>query len=81
MLTREEFEEANEFARVYDSLMQNTNLTPPYDTILADTVAFSEYKAALTRGTIECKVRSLMLPLFVDHVLREANYYIRMLRM
>jgi hypothetical protein len=44
------------------------------------TADFSDFKAFTTQGIIECKVRSLMLPLFTDHLLREANHYIRLMK-
>lgn len=28
----------------------------------------------------QCRIRSVILPLLADHVLREANHYIRLLR-
>ena len=46
---------------------------------LAAAMAISNFKASTTRGIIECKVKSLMSPLFTDHILREANYYIYLL--
>lgn len=39
-------------------------------------------KAGFTgaEGILQCKIRSVILPLLADHVLREANHYIRLLR-
>lgn len=37
------------------------------------------FKAQGTQGMLECKIKSVMLPLLGDHVLREANYYLRLL--
>ena len=31
------------------------------------------------KGISGCKIRSVILPLLADHVLREANHYIRLL--
>lgn len=38
-----------------------------------------DFKAAGTRGLIQCEIRSIILPLLADHVLREANHYLRLL--
>ena len=39
-----------------------------------------DFKAAGAKGIQECKIRSVILPLLADHVLREANHYIRLLK-
>ena len=31
-------------------------------------------------GINDCKIKSLILPLLADHVLREANHYLRILK-
>ena len=46
---------------------------------LAETVKFRDFKTAGVQGIEQCKIRSLILPLLADHVLREANHYIRLL--
>jgi hypothetical protein len=35
-----------------------------------------DFKAAGTEGLIECKIRSIIVPLLGDHILREANHYL-----
>lgn len=40
---------------------------------------FRDFKQAGVEGIEACKIRSLILPLLADHVLREANHYIRIL--
>ena len=47
---------------------------------LAQTLKFRDFKAAGTQGIQQNKIRSVILPLLADHVLREANHYIRLLR-
>lgn len=37
------------------------------------------FKRASTEGILECKIKSIIPPLLADHVLREANYYLRLL--
>jgi len=38
------------------------------------------FKAQGTVGLLECKIKSIILPLLGDHVLREANHYLRLLK-
>ena len=46
---------------------------------LKETLRFRDFKTAGVRGIEECHIRSVILPLLADHVLREANHYIRLL--
>lgn len=46
---------------------------------LALTQKFRDFKRAGVEGIEACKIRSIILPLLADHVLREANHYIRLL--
>ena len=46
---------------------------------LKETLRFRDFKAAGAKGISDCKIRSVILPLLADHVLREANHYIRLL--
>lgn len=48
---------------------------------LEETLEYRDFKAAGTRGITECQIAGLILPLLADHVLREANHYIRLLEM
>lgn len=48
---------------------------------LALTEKFRDFKRAGVEGIESCQIRSLILPLLADHVLREANHYIRLLEM
>lgn len=41
---------------------------------------FRDFKAQGTQGILSCDIRSIILPLLSDHVLREANYYLRILK-
>lgn len=38
-----------------------------------------DYKKAATEGLLRCNIKSIIPPLLADHVLREANYYLRLL--
>lgn len=46
---------------------------------LEETLKYREFKTAGTEGILDCKIDSVILPLLADHVLREANHYIRLL--
>jgi hypothetical protein len=35
-----------------------------------------DFKIAGTEGLLECKIKSIIIPLLADHVLREANHYL-----
>lgn len=77
-------ETADSFAKDYQLLLAASrnaqNRTIAEDSAsLAETLKFRDFKAAGTKGIGECKIRSIILPLLADHVLREANHYIRLL--
>ena len=46
---------------------------------LETTKRYRDFKAAGAKGITECGIRSIILPLLADHVLREANHYLRIL--
>ena len=46
---------------------------------LALTQKFRDFKRAGVDGIESCQIRSIILPLLADHVLREANHYLRLL--
>lgn len=46
---------------------------------MTETRKFKDFKTAGTKGIIDCRIRSVILPLLADHVLREANHFIRIL--
>lgn len=43
------------------------------------TKQYQQFKTAGTEGITSCEIRSIILPLLADHVLREANHYLRLL--
>lgn len=45
------------------------------------TERIKNFKSQGTEGLLTCKIRSIIIPLLGDHVLREANHYLRLLRM
>ena len=48
---------------------------------LEETLKYREFKTAGAEGILNCSIVSVILPLLADHVLREANHYIRILKM
>ena len=44
-----------------------------------ETLRYRDFKATGTKGIIDCQIAGLILPLLADHVLREANHYLRLL--
>lgn len=44
------------------------------------TERYRDFKAAGAEGITGCKIRSIIIPLLADHVLREANHYLRILK-
>lgn len=73
---------ANEFAGEYCKLLaacRNSHNRTMCEETLAQTQKFRDFKAAGTQGIQQNKIRSIILPLLADHVLREANHYLRLL--
>ena len=70
---------AAEYCRLLEVSRNAHDRTLTADT-LAQTIKFRDFKAAGTQGIQQCKIRSVILPLLADHVLREANHYIRLLQ-
>lgn len=76
---------ADEFAEQYKKLlaMAKTQDCRAVDELtrrsLEETLKYREFKTAGTEGILDCKIASIILPLLADHVLREANHYIRIL--
>lgn len=47
---------------------------------IKETERYRDFKAAGTKGITECSIQGLILPLLADHVVREANHYLRLLK-
>jgi hypothetical protein len=77
---------ANDFANDYEGLL--VRLKQSIEMSMANlikenislTTRFRDFKTAGVKGILECKIKSIILPLLADHVLREANHYIRLLK-
>ena len=70
---------AKEYCRLLDASRRAQEKTMTREAI-AQTLKFRDFKAAGTRGIQRCEIRSVILPLLADHVLREANHYLRLLQ-
>jgi len=72
-----EFDQLNyETRKSMQKAMNSGKLTA--DSLKA-TREFRDFKVKATQGILECKIKSIIIPLLSDHVLREANHYLRLL--
>jgi hypothetical protein len=82
------FDTANDFGKKFDELtLEAKNLSEDMGLLpavtnksLKNTVDIRDFKRQGTEGLIQCKIKSIAFPLLGDHVVREANHYIRMLK-
>lgn len=44
------------------------------------TKGIRDFKAQGTEGLLECKIKSIIIPLLADHTLREANHFLKLLK-
>ncbi|HAN09532.1 MAG TPA: hypothetical protein DCP90_02850 [Clostridiales bacterium] len=79
---------ANKFANEFDKLEEESKAaisTPrKIDKVTRDslkcTKEIQDFKTQGTQGILTCKIKSIIIPLLSDHVLREANHYLRLLK-
>jgi len=79
---------ANNFGNEFDKLTveakeamdKSMSISKVTDDSLKATTEISKFKAQATQGLIECKIKSIIIPLLGDHTLREANHYLRLLK-
>ena len=77
------FGSADKFAGEYCELLEKSRSAQDCAmtaNALELTKRFRDFKAAGTQGIAQNKIRSIILPLLADHVLREANHYLRLLK-
>jgi len=82
------FNTANSFVQKFNNIETATNalINNPnnLDTITKDiyvlVTEFRNFKSKATEGLLSCKIKAIMAPLLADHVTREANYYLEILR-
>ena len=81
------FDTANDYGKMFDELTDQAMTMTEKTTILPQlssktykaTVGIRDFKAAATEGLLHCNIKALAVPLLADHVLREANHYMRLL--
>ena len=73
---------ADKFADEYKMILQNYSNNPTYltSTSLNETINFRDFKVTGEEGILNCKIKSIIIPLLADHVVREANHFIRILK-
>lgn len=77
---------ADNFAKDYQKLLEeaknatDATIQSVTDKTITETQKYIDFKTAGTKGIKECEIRSIILPLLADHVLREANHYFRILK-
>lgn len=77
---------ADNFAKEYKELLQEAkSMTDETmkcirEKTIEETIKYRDFKKAGTEGIVGCEIRSIILPLLADHVLREANHYLRLLK-
>jgi hypothetical protein len=84
------FDIADQFGQEFDELTckakEAMDKTTPTDLMriteesLEATREIRDFKGQATEGLLDCKIKSIILPLLADHTLREANHYIRLLK-
>lgn len=79
---------ANDFANEFDQLTEMAknamDMTMPMSNVTGEsmkaTEAIRDFKTQGTQGLIDCDIKSIIIPLLGDHTLREANHYLRLLK-
>lgn len=75
--------QANEFANAFDALANTETgggAYPSDSILLSQTQAIAKFKADTTQGIMSCRVQAIMLALYTDHLLREANHFLWLLQ-
>lgn len=75
---------ARMFGKEFDKLtvesrqatMNTFDITKATDESISAMKGLRDFKIAGTEGLLQCKIKSIIVPLLADHVLREANYYL-----
>jgi len=79
---------ANNFGNEFDELTKEAkeamDKTIPISKVTDDsikaTIDIRNFKEQGTQGLVGCKIKSIIIPLLGDHTLREANHYLRLLK-
>ncbi|MBC8589835.1 DUF2935 domain-containing protein [Wansuia hejianensis] len=74
---------AERFIHIFEKLVEECIRSSERNIIrksIRATESIKDFKKASIEGILECEIRSVILPLLADHVLREANHYLRLLK-
>ena len=73
---------ADKFADEYKKIINNYGNNPNTLTSVSlnETVNFRNFKVTGEEGILNCQIKSIIVPLLSDHVVREANHFIRILQ-
>ncbi|KMT21034.1 DUF2935 domain-containing protein [Clostridium cylindrosporum] len=82
------FDIANNFGKEFEVLRKEASdinkssfdISTLTEHTLKSTTKLRDFKAQGTEGLLNCKIKSIILPLLGDHVLREANHYLNLLK-
>lgn len=82
------FNTADNFGKEFEKLMKEASdankssleMSGLTQRTLNETIKLKDFKVQGTEGLLACKIKSIIVPLLGDHVLREANRYIRLLK-
>jgi hypothetical protein len=73
----------NQFDKLTDEAQQAMDKTLPLAKVteksMKATKEIRDFNAKGTQGLLNCKIKSIIIPLLGDHVLRESNHYLRLL--
>lgn len=70
---------AGDYRQLLDALSASGMMKHEQDSLVL-TKKFRDFKRAGVEGIERCEIGSIILPLLADHVLREANHYLRLLK-
>ena len=72
---------ADKYANEYKNILKNyrNNSASLTNVSLNETIKFRDFKINGEEGILNCKIKSIIIPLLADHVVREANHFIRIL--
>lgn len=73
---------AHLFVQEYQKILNASNqqLLSLTNESLTTTLNFRDFNIAGETGIIDCKVKSIIIPLLADHLTREANHFLRILK-
>jgi hypothetical protein len=81
------FNTADKFGKEFDQLTKEAqeamDRTIPMEKVTEDSLKATkdirDFKAQGTQGILDCKIKSIIIPLLGDHTVREASHYLRLL--